>query len=111
MQETQAQSLGGEDPTCRGATKPVHHNYRAHALEHRSCNSQSLHGLERVLLNKRSHCNEKPVHCSEEQTPLAATRESLQSNKDPTAKKKERKKIIVPSDFWQKFLRNSLRSK
>ena len=29
MQETQVQSLGQEDPTCQGATKPVHHNYRA----------------------------------------------------------------------------------
>ena len=26
-------SLVGEDPTCRGATKPVHHNYWACALE------------------------------------------------------------------------------
>ena len=32
-----------------GATKPVHHNYRACALE-------------LVFHSKRSHCNEKPVH-------------------------------------------------
>ncbi|KAJ8778592.1 hypothetical protein J1605_013269 [Eschrichtius robustus] len=32
--------------------------------------------LEPVLCNKRSHCNEKPVHCNEEESPLAATRES-----------------------------------
>ena len=27
MQGTRARSLVREDPTCRGATKPVHHNY------------------------------------------------------------------------------------
>ena len=27
-------------------------------------------------LNKRSHCNEKPAHCSEEQPPLATTGEN-----------------------------------
>ena len=45
-----------EDPTCRGATKPVR--------------------LEPVLHNKRSHHNEKPAHRNEEKPPLAATRES-----------------------------------
>ena len=33
MQGTQVQALVQEDPTCRGATKPVRHNYRACALE------------------------------------------------------------------------------
>ena len=27
MQGTRVRALVGEDPTCRGATKPVHHNY------------------------------------------------------------------------------------
>ena len=27
MQETRVRALVQEDPTCRGATKPVHHNY------------------------------------------------------------------------------------
>ena len=27
MQGTQVRALVREDPTCRGATKPVHHNY------------------------------------------------------------------------------------
>ena len=27
MQGTQVQSLVQEDPTCCGATKPMHHNY------------------------------------------------------------------------------------
>ena len=38
MQGTQAQALVREDPTCRGATKPVRHNYRACALEPTSHN-------------------------------------------------------------------------
>ena len=49
MQETQVRSLVREDPTCRGATKPVRHNYWACALEP-------------VLRSKRSHRNEKPAH-------------------------------------------------
>ena len=27
MQWTRVQALVQEDPTCRGATKPMHHNY------------------------------------------------------------------------------------
>ena len=38
MQGTRVQSLVGEEPTCHGATKPVHHNYRACALEPASHN-------------------------------------------------------------------------
>ena len=33
MQGTQVQALVQEDPICCGATKPVHHNYWACALE------------------------------------------------------------------------------
>ena len=33
MQETWVRALVQKDPTCRGATKPVRHNYRACALE------------------------------------------------------------------------------
>ena len=33
MQETRVQSLIWEDPTCHGATKPVHHNCWTSALE------------------------------------------------------------------------------
>ena len=41
-------SLVQEDSTCHGAAKPVRHNY---------CSS---HTLEPRLLDKRSHCSEKP---------------------------------------------------
>ena len=73
MQGTQVRALVREDPTCRGATKPVHHNYWACVLEPASHNywahvPQLLKParLEPVLRNKRSHCNEKPMHCNEE---------------------------------------------
>ena len=48
MQETQIWSPVWEDPTCQAATKLMHHNFWAQALEPGSC-------------NKRSHRNEKPT--------------------------------------------------
>ena len=73
MQGTRVQALVGEDPTCRGATKPVRHNYWACALEptghnywaHEPQLLKPTH-LEPVLRNKRSHHNEKPGHRKEE---------------------------------------------
>ena len=69
MQGTRVRALVREDPTCRGATKPMRHNYWACALEPASHNywahvPQLLKPalLEPVLHNKRSHLNEKPVH-------------------------------------------------
>ena len=41
MQGTRVQALVQEDPTCRGATKPVLHNYWACALEPASHNYRS----------------------------------------------------------------------
>ena len=38
VQGTWVQSLVWEDPTCCGAAKPPHHNYRAQALGPASCN-------------------------------------------------------------------------
>ena len=73
MQGTQVRALVWEDPTCRGAAKPVRHNYWAWALEPASHNywahvPQLLKPacLEPMLRNKRSHCNEKPAHRNEE---------------------------------------------
>ena len=73
MQGTQVWALVQEDPTCRGATKPVHHNCWACALEPVSHNywarkPQLLEPkyLEPVLRNKRNHNNEKPAHYNEE---------------------------------------------
>ena len=58
---TRVRALVWEDPTCRRATKPVHHNYWAHVLQL----LKPAH-LEPVLCNKRSHRNEKPAHCNKE---------------------------------------------
>ena len=69
MQGTWVRALVREDPTCRGATKPVCHNYWACTLEPASHNywahvPQLLKPvyLEPVLRNKRSHHNEIPAH-------------------------------------------------
>ena len=73
LQGTWVQALVQEDPTCRGATKPMRHNCWGCVLEPVSHNSwahmpQLLKPmrLEPVLCNKRSHRNEKPVHRNEE---------------------------------------------
>ena len=73
MQGTQLWALVREDPTWRGATKPVCHNYWACALEPAShnywaCVLQLLKPtrLEPVLRNKTSHRNEKPAHRNKE---------------------------------------------
>ena len=73
LQETRVRALVREDPTCRGPTKPMLHNYWACALEPMS-HSYWAHVpqllkptcLEPVLRNKSSHTNEKPAHCNEQ---------------------------------------------
>ena len=82
MLGTRVQAVVREDPTCRGATKPVRHNYWACALEPTSHNywarmPQLLKPacLEPVLHSKRSHHNKKPAHHKEQESPLTATRE------------------------------------
>ena len=83
MQGTQVPSLVWEDPTCCGATKPVHHNCWACTLEPVNHNFwahvlQPLKPacLETVLHNKRNHHNEKSMHPNKEQPLLTVTRES-----------------------------------
>ena len=73
MQGMWVRALVQEDPTCRGATKPVRHKYWACALEPGSHNYWARMAqlwkpacLEPVLCDKRSHRNEKPAHCNEE---------------------------------------------
>ena len=50
VQWTRIAPLVWEDSTCRGAARPVYHDYG------------SPWALEPVLHNKRSHCREKPTH-------------------------------------------------
>ena len=94
MWGTQVWALVWEDSTCYGATKPVHHSYRAHVLQLLKSKC-----LEPVLCNKRSHHNEKPVHCNWRVAPTDATRESL-----PTAMKmqcfKKKKKKRSSHFYW-----------
>jgi len=59
---SQIQSLLQEDPTCHSAAKPVYHSYCASAPE--PVTTEAHVPLEPILCNKRSHRNEKPVHCS-----------------------------------------------
>ena len=66
-------ALVREDPTYRGATKPMRHSYWTCALEPAShnywaCAPQLLKPthLEPVLHNKRSYRNEKHTHRNEE---------------------------------------------
>ena len=85
MQGTRVRALVREDPTCRGAAKPVRNNYWACALEPASHNywaralEPASHNywarvpqllkpvyVQPVLRNKRSHGDEKPVHRNEE---------------------------------------------
>ena len=61
MQGTQVRALVREDPTCRGATKPMCHNYWA-----REPQLLKPGHLEPMLCNKRSHRKEKPAHHNKE---------------------------------------------
>ena len=72
VQGTWVRSLVWEDPPCRRAAEPVHHNYW-------SCMPQLLKPvrLEPMLPSRRGHDSEGPMHCSEECPPLTATKESL----------------------------------
>ena len=58
-----------EDPTCRRTTKRVCHSCWDCALEPGIQNYWRPLILEPVFCNKRSHCNEKPMHCNWRVTP------------------------------------------
>ena len=63
MQRTRVRALVWEDPTCRGAARPV-------------SQTTETARLEPVLRNKRGRDNERPGHRDEEWPLLATTRES-----------------------------------
>ena len=81
MQETRVRSLIWEDPTCRGAAKPVGHNRWACTLEPTSHSywalSPGAHALqrERPPQRKPERCNERvgPT-CRNSRKALAATK-------------------------------------
>ena len=93
MQGTWVWALVQEDPTCRGATKPVRHNYWACALEPASHNYWALvpqllkpAPLEPVL-HKRSHCSEE-LHTATKSSPRSPQLEKarVQQRRPNTAK-------------------------
>ena len=59
MQGTRVRALVLEDPTCRGATKPVRHNYWAYTLEPVSHNYWAC---EPQLLSLRATTAEPACH-------------------------------------------------
>ena len=63
---------------CITIVEPVLQNPGATTTEPRGCSYWSQSALEIVLHNKRSHRNEKPTHCNEEQPLVTATREKTQ---------------------------------
>ena len=65
MQETQVQSLVGEDPTYGGETKPMRHSRPLSLCASLEASTSEAHTLQ-LVLHKRSHCNKKPTHCKEE---------------------------------------------
>ena len=58
---TRLKRLGGSRKILH-ANKPSSHNSRVHVLQLPSLCTASTEALEPVLHNKRSHCNEKPMH-------------------------------------------------
>ena len=61
MQGTRVWALVQEDPTCRGATKPTHHNYWACALEPARATTTETRAPRARALQQ-----EKPMHHNEE---------------------------------------------
>ena len=99
MQGTRVRALVREDPTCRGATKPMCHYYWACALEPVSHNywdhmPQLLKPvcLESVLRSKRSHCNEKPVHATNSSPSSPQLQKARTQQRRPNAAKNKIKK-------------------
>ena len=100
MQGTWVQSLVQEDPTCRGATKSVHHSYWACALE--PMNPQLLNpcatATEACAPRARAPQQEKPPQweaCTPQWRVARARgnwRKPKPSNEDPTQPKKPTKK-------------------
>ena len=60
-----------------------------------------------MLLNKGSHCNEKPTHHDKEQCLLAKTRELVCSNKDSAQSKIKINKYIIDTTFFKKKKKRS----
>ena len=78
--------------------KSASHNYRTRVPK-----ILKAARLEPVLCNKRSHCNERPVHLNEEQPLLATTRKSPVQQWKPNAAKN--KLINLKNILKKEYLR------
>ena len=85
MQEAQVQSLGWEDPTCLGATKPMLHNYWAFPLQLLSPVPQLLKpACPRACAlhqEKGLHSNQDPVQPKKEKSPLGKSHQGNASQR------------------------------
>ena len=94
MQGTRVQALVWEDPTCRGASKPV------------ATTTEPVR-LEPVLRNKRGRDSERPMHRDEEWPPLATTRESPHTETKTQHSKNEKKKkkpaCSCDTPYWNRI--------
>ena len=89
VKETEAQSQTWEDPTCHGATNPVHPNYWACALEPRNCSSWAhVPQLLKPVCPKPVLPNRRPPW----EAPTLQLEKSPSSNKDPLQPKINHKK-------------------
>ena len=77
MQGTRVRALVREDPTCRGATKPVHRNYWACALEPVSCNYWSPRATTTEARAPRARAPQREAPAM--RSPRAATKSSPRS--------------------------------
>ena len=87
MQETRVWSLVWEDPTCCRATKPVHHNYWACALEPGSCNYWAPVPLKPVRPRAHPLQQEEPLQWEVHALQLESSPHSLQLEKARAAMK------------------------
>ena len=108
MQGTQVRSLVWEDPTCRGATKPVHRNYWACALEPTSHNywAHVLQLLKPRTPRARAPQQEKPPQW-EARAPQRRvaparcnSRKPAQRQRPNTAKEKKKIQIMAVPSAW-----------
>ena len=98
MQGTRVWALVREDPTCRGATKPISHNYWACALEPASHNYWALAPqllkptrLEPMLCNKRSHRKRSPCTATKSSPPPLQLEKACTQQQGPNAAKEKNK--------------------
>jgi len=104
MQETWIWSLIKEDPTCCIATKPVHHNYWACALEPRSHNYWAL---KLQLLKSERPQQEKPPQWEAWAGQLETGPSSQQLEKSPRGHKESAQPKINKYNFFLKSRQKS----